>query len=244
MTVPMNEQPHVKLREYVARSGFGILNDPNQCEAWLRNACPQSAWESSILIAALRQGVPSFIGNRNPAMPGPAIRAQIAQQFQSTSGFAPDAAQWGVDAWAYILGIDLNASRAQIQPQAVAPSHPQPQVRPQMQYQAQSQPQLQAQPIAQAVAYARPKLQMPDVAGRVCPYCGSAAPGQTCPACNRDTTAPRRVCAKCGRITPMTEPVCVGCQTPYRSDLMWKVPVIVALFIAAIILAIAYLGSN
>jgi hypothetical protein len=240
MTVPMNEQPHVKLREYVARSGYAIMNDANQCEAWLRSTCPQSAWETSILIAALRQGVPNSIGGRNPATPRQTVRAQIAQQFQSSSGFAPDAAQWGVDAWAYILGVDLNAAPAYVQPKVAAPTHPQYQAQPQVQY----QPQPQAQIFPQAVAYVRPKLQMADVAGRVCPYCGSSAPGQTCPTCNRDTTAPRRVCAKCGRITPMTEPVCLGCQTPYRSDMVWKVPVIIVLFIAAIILGIAILSSK
>ncbi len=240
MTVPMSEQPHVKLKEYVALSGYGILNDPNQCEAWLHNVCPQSAWEISILMAALRQGVPSSIGGRNPTLPGPVIRAQIAQQFQSTSGFAPDAAQWGVDAWAYILGVDLNALPAHVQPQVAVASYPQRQVPPQGQFQAP----MQMQPPVQVAAYVAPRLQMPDVPGRICPYCGSPAPGQTCPACNRDTTAPRRVCSKCGRITLMTEPNCVGCKTFYRSDMVWKVPIIVLMFVIAIILTIAYLNSQ
>jgi hypothetical protein len=244
MAAPVNEQPHVKLREYVLRSGFGILNDAAQCEAWLNNACPQSQWEISIMMSAMRQGVPAAIGGRNPAVAGQAFRPELVQRLQSSSGLAPDAAQWGVDAWAYILGVDLNAAPVQAQmPVAVIPT-PQYQAQPQVQQHAhphvQFHVQVQApgQPAVAAAPYVRPRLQMPDVPGRMCTYCGAPAPGQNCPTCNRDTTAPRRVCRQCGRITPVTEPKCLACGKVPLNELAWKIPILIGIYIVAIVIIV------
>jgi hypothetical protein len=239
--VPINEQPHVKLREFVLRSGFGILNDPAQCEAWLQNSCPQSPWEISILMAALRQGVPASISARNPAAPGQILRTELAQRFQSSSGFANDAAQWGVDAWAYILGVDLNAAPVQPQPQspAVAQHQPQPYVQPQYQVQPQNPAMPQVQIPMQTAPVARPILEMPDVPGRVCPYCGAPASGQVCTSCRRDTTAPRRVCRQCGRITPLSESRCLACGKIPTNDLAWKIPLLIGIYIVVIVILVA-----
>ena len=66
-----------------------------------------------------------------------------------------------------------------------------------------------------------------------CVFCGAAKVGDTCPACRRDTRASRRICARCSRQTPLDEPVCCHCGIALRSDLSWKVPLIVFLFLAA-----------
>jgi hypothetical protein len=240
MAAPINEQPHVKLREFILQSGFGILNDSAQCEAWLHSSCPQSPWEISILIAALRQGVPASIGGRNPAVAGQVFRAELSQRFQSSSGFAADAAQWGVDAWAYVLGVDLNAAPVQTQFQApvAAQPRPQPQVQPQYQPQPQSPVVRQVQVPMQAAPVARPILQIPDIPGRICPYCGALAKGQLCTSCQRDTTAPRRVCRQCGRITPLSEPKCLACGKVPLNDLAWKIPLLIGIYIVFIVIIV------
>jgi predicted amidophosphoribosyltransferase len=69
-----------------------------------------------------------------------------------------------------------------------------------------------------------------------CPFCGAAAVAPRCAGCGRDPTASRRVCAKCRRLTPKSEPACAHCGTAAASDLRWKLPVIVAMFVAAAIL--------
>lgn len=235
----MSEQPHLKLKELIAQSGLAVLNQPDSCEAWLHQACPQSAWEISLLMAALRNGVPGALTNRNLAVPGQALRSELIQRVQTSSGLATDAAAWGVDAWAFILGVNLNAPIAQ---QAAPYQQPVQQAGGTLQFYGQAQP--QGQPYAQAQPIAGPQLNLPDVPGRVCPYCGVPAPGQMCANCRRDTTARRRICPKCGRITPSAEPACMSCGKRYTSDLAWKIPVIVLLFIVVVIISIAYLSNQ
>ncbi|HLX00429.1 MAG TPA: hypothetical protein VKR82_17455 [Candidatus Acidoferrales bacterium] len=233
----MSEQPHLKIKELIAQSGLAVLNQPDSLESWIHQACPQSAWEISLLMAALRNGVPAALLNRNPLYPPQTLRAEMIQRVQTSAGLAPDAAAWGVDAWAYILGVNLNPAPAQ---QAVAYQQPVQQVNipPQGYGQPQAQPYAQAQPAAQV------QLNLPDVPGRVCPYCGVAAPGQICANCRRDTTARRRICSKCGRFTPSAEPACMSCGKRYTSDLAWKIPVIIVMFIVVLIISIAYFANQ
>jgi len=73
---------------------------------------------------------------------------------------------------------------------------------------------------------------------RDCPFCGGAAPGARCPACGRDPTANRRICDACGKATPLSERACCHCSAKSRSDLSWKVPVIILLFAAAFALSL------
>ncbi len=73
---------------------------------------------------------------------------------------------------------------------------------------------------------------------RPCPFCGATTRGERCPACNQDVTAPRRPCPKCGHLTPSRQRECVHCHTVAKSDLRWKIPLIVAIFVVAFVLAI------
>jgi hypothetical protein len=222
----MSEQPHEKLRELIAQSGLAILNQPDSCESWLHQTCPQSAWEISLLMAALRNGVPAALMNRNLSVSRESIRGEMIQRVQTSAGLAPDAAAWSVDAWVFILTPYPNPAPAQGLPRV------QPHVEPQVQIYGGAQP------------AAQPQLNLPEVPGRVCPYCGVAAPGQVCANCRRDTTARRRICSKCGRITPSAEPACMSCGKHYTSDLTWKIPVIIVMFIVVVIISIAYLANQ
>jgi predicted amidophosphoribosyltransferase len=73
---------------------------------------------------------------------------------------------------------------------------------------------------------------------RVCPFCGAPVEGAACKSCGRDPTASRRICAACKNMTPTAEPACCHCGARAASELAWKIPVIVALFMAALILTI------
>jgi RNA polymerase subunit RPABC4/transcription elongation factor Spt4 len=79
----------------------------------------------------------------------------------------------------------------------------------------------------------------PQDRGRNCPFCGAVGQGAVCCSCGRDTAAARRPCKKCGRMVPTAEQSCWNCGAAFRSDLWWKIPVIVLLFLAAIIISIA-----
>lgn len=73
--------------------------------------------------------------------------------------------------------------------------------------------------------------------GRACPFCGSPAAGRVCGSCGRDTTAPRRPCGQCRRMVPSSERACRNCGAVFRSDLRWKVPLIVFLFLLAFVVS-------
>lgn len=72
----------------------------------------------------------------------------------------------------------------------------------------------------------------------VCPFCGGTSNTQICNWCGRDTTAPRRPCPHCKRMALTTEPVCWSCGLKFKSDLNWKIPVIILMFVLAIVLSI------
>jgi predicted amidophosphoribosyltransferase len=73
---------------------------------------------------------------------------------------------------------------------------------------------------------------------RACPFCGAPAPGQFCPACRRDTTWARRPCPRCGRMVPSLEQTCWSCGAHFRSELWWKVPLIILLFLITFVISI------
>lgn len=83
------------------------------------------------------------------------------------------------------------------------------------------------------------KVNPPD---RLCPFCGSPAPDQICASCGRDTTAPRRPCPKCGRLTPSTEQTCWNCGATFTSEMRWKIPLIIGLFVLAFALSV-FIGA-
>jgi RNA polymerase subunit RPABC4/transcription elongation factor Spt4 len=74
---------------------------------------------------------------------------------------------------------------------------------------------------------------------RICPFCGGSATATRCGACNRDPSAPRVVCAHCKKMTPTAEPGCCHCGELRKSELRWKVPLIIALFVIAFAISIA-----
>lgn len=73
---------------------------------------------------------------------------------------------------------------------------------------------------------------------RPCPFCGATVEGAACPSCKRDPTAARRVCASCQKMTPTVERACVHCKAVASSELAWKVPVIIAMFVGVFLLSI------
>lgn len=71
-----------------------------------------------------------------------------------------------------------------------------------------------------------------------CPFCGGQDPGSLCLDCGRDKAAPRRICAGCGAQTPLDGKTCHACGQRQTSDLRWKIPTIIAMFAAALAIAV------
>lgn len=72
-----------------------------------------------------------------------------------------------------------------------------------------------------------------------CPFCGDlTGSAERCGGCGRNKRAPRRSCPGCGKMTPSGDPSCCHCRRAFASELAWKVPLIVAIFVAAIVLSV------
>ena len=78
----------------------------------------------------------------------------------------------------------------------------------------------------------------PNMPARACPYCRHPATQMFCETCGRDTTAPRRPCPHCRQMVPSNEPRCWNCGTQFRNEMWWKIPLIILLFVIAIIIGI------
>jgi hypothetical protein len=72
-----------------------------------------------------------------------------------------------------------------------------------------------------------------------CPFCGQPAVSPRCGTCQRDPKAARRICGHCQKQTPTAEKQCMHCRGAAGSEMSWKVPLIVLMFIAAFVLAVA-----
>jgi hypothetical protein len=74
-----------------------------------------------------------------------------------------------------------------------------------------------------------------------CPFCDSemVVAGTSCPVCSRNPRSPRRPCPKGCGWTPSNEVKCCRCGTGFKSDLRWKIPLIVGIFLLALILSVA-----
>lgn len=74
---------------------------------------------------------------------------------------------------------------------------------------------------------------------QVCPFCEQTTMQVVCSHCNRNITSSRNICKNCKKMTPANEPSCSHCGRVNSSELTWKIPLIIGIFIAATILSIA-----
>ncbi|MEZ5670046.1 MAG: double zinc ribbon domain-containing protein [Alphaproteobacteria bacterium] len=72
-----------------------------------------------------------------------------------------------------------------------------------------------------------------------CPFCAASDPGKVCAGCGRDKAAARRICTACRAQTPVGDAACHACGARRGNELRWKIPLIVGLFVAAFVAAVA-----
>ncbi|MFT4703696.1 MAG: putative amidophosphoribosyltransferase [Bradymonadia bacterium] len=72
-----------------------------------------------------------------------------------------------------------------------------------------------------------------------CPFCSGEIAGVNCVSCGTDITAPRTVCKGCGTLKLSSSKSCEQCGTLHRSEMTWKIPLIIGMFIIVIIINVA-----
>ena len=101
----MNNLVREKLSEIIARHGRSLAENPQRCEALLRDYCPQYKREINVLVEALKERVGTDLMNSSPAMPGLVLRAKLTSRLQDELGLSEEASKWAVDSWAIVLDV-------------------------------------------------------------------------------------------------------------------------------------------
>ena len=101
----MNDAVITQLRRIVATYGVEVCEDPRRVEGLLRDLSGQHRREIAVLVAAVREGVPTeLLAFAKSALPS--LRAeQLAMLLRDNAGLAADAAQWAIRTWALALNV-------------------------------------------------------------------------------------------------------------------------------------------
>lgn len=88
-----------KLCEIAGTFGRSLLDEPQRCEAMLRDLCPGERRDVFLLAAALKERIPIEIIASLDAVPEGALISKLTRKLCDHLGLAPDSARWAVDSW-------------------------------------------------------------------------------------------------------------------------------------------------
>ncbi|HEV2803273.1 MAG TPA: hypothetical protein VGW12_22625 [Pyrinomonadaceae bacterium] len=100
----MNDLPRHTLTRIIAEHGREICNAPKRLEALLRDLCGAHRREINIIIGALEERVAADIITAGNNTPRDLLLARLAARLSDNLAYTPEAARWGVEAWAVALG--------------------------------------------------------------------------------------------------------------------------------------------
>ena len=106
----MPDIPRQQLTYILMQFGRSICNDPKRCEALLKDLCPNHKREVNLLLAALREGVVKELLNASPLVPIESTINRLTLKMHNNLGTDKLLAQWAVESWALVLGIQFNSS--------------------------------------------------------------------------------------------------------------------------------------
>jgi RNA polymerase subunit RPABC4/transcription elongation factor Spt4 len=76
------------------------------------------------------------------------------------------------------------------------------------------------------------------MSGQRCFFCEAAVVADTCVSCGVSASAPRRACDGCQRVILAAAPACPHCAHVRSNEMWWKIPLIVAMFLAVFIISV------
>ncbi len=101
----MDNFPRQQLVKIIAKHGHALCEDPERCEALLRESCDENFPEISLLINALKEQVPLELLSSPRNVPRRILQARLVRGLEESFCLKKDAAQWAVDSWALALGL-------------------------------------------------------------------------------------------------------------------------------------------
>jgi Protein of unknown function (DUF1036) len=102
----ISDIPRQELCILVANFGRGLCDDPQRCEALLRDYCGTYRREITLLVNAMREQVPAELMSTEGKVPYEILRSRLVKKLEENLAITTEAAQWSVDAWAAALDIN------------------------------------------------------------------------------------------------------------------------------------------
>jgi hypothetical protein len=115
----MNDLPRHTLSRIIAERGREICDEPKRVEALLRDLCGAHRREINIIAGALEERVAADLIAAGKSVPREVLLARLAARLRDNLAYTPEAARWGVEAWAVALGV---LSEAELRERARAES--------------------------------------------------------------------------------------------------------------------------
>ncbi|WP_375386984.1 glycerophosphodiester phosphodiesterase [uncultured Amnibacterium sp.] len=105
-------------------AGDAIGRDPALARRVLEEQLPQDLAAVSVLVAAVRDGVPDRLAEDLPGQPADPVLARLADSLTTRESLAPERARWAVAVWAVALGLATAAPRTATATTAVQAAAP------------------------------------------------------------------------------------------------------------------------
>ncbi len=105
----MTDLVRQKLQALISQFGVAVCNDVKRCEALLKDLCPQNKREVRLLVIALGDGAVKKLSQPSSLMTTENLIAQLVQSLDENWGIASHHAQWTVESWALVLGIQFKS---------------------------------------------------------------------------------------------------------------------------------------
>jgi hypothetical protein len=101
----MNDLPQEKLNQLLATYSNQLCEEPQRCEALLRDTFPEYPRQVSLLVNALKQGIPPELMASHNKVPLEVTRSRLIRKLVDNLFVQEQAAEWVVNAWSEALGL-------------------------------------------------------------------------------------------------------------------------------------------
>jgi hypothetical protein len=101
----MSDLPQGQLNQLLATHGNQLCEEQQRCEALLRDTFPEYPRQLSLLVNALKQGVPKELLASHNKVPFEVTRSRLTRKLADEMFVQEQAAQWVIDSWSEALGV-------------------------------------------------------------------------------------------------------------------------------------------
>lgn len=117
----MSDPVRQQLQTVLQTHGRGICEEPQRCEALLRDLCGEHRREIHVLISALKERIVVDLRAANASVPLQVLVPRLSRRLENNLGLSSESARWAVESWALALGLITSAELTRQSP--TPPAH-------------------------------------------------------------------------------------------------------------------------